>query len=163
MYEYEYGERDYDYDKHDRYKRKKCSAETHTISGSSTNLTGNTPIRIPIPANANVTVFEDFTNNHNKTILQLTSVSGTSGVPTASALSAVPLEVTIRTRGSRTPIEAIIPGGDDVIGGTRIFQVENFESLSVSNPNNVPGALNVFIQKTFCICCENNRNKCDLE
>jgi hypothetical protein len=129
------------------YSKKKGNekffVENHTIEGSGTNLTGNIPLTIAVPASAtDVNVFEDFTKNHNKTLLQLSAV--TTG-----------LIVSIFTRGSRMPISATIPAGS-----TRAFQVEDFERLTVSNPSpTTAGTLNVFIQKTFCIGCkEQNKN-----
>ncbi|MEJ9227106.1 exosporium protein D [Priestia aryabhattai] len=121
---------------------EKFFVENHTIEGSGTNLTGNIPLAIAVPANAvDVNVFEDFTKNHNKTLLQLSAV-------------ATGLTVSIFVRGSRLPISATIPAGS-----TRAFQVENFERLTVSNPSaTTAGTLNAFIQKTFCIGC-NNQNK----
>ena len=121
---------------------EKFFVENHTIEGSGTNLTGNIPLTIAVAANAiDLNVFEDFTKNHNKTLLQLSAV--TTG-----------LTVSIFVRGSRMPITATIPAGS-----TRAFQVENFERLTVSNPSaTTAGTLNVFIQKTFCIGC-NNQNK----
>ncbi|WP_339149662.1 MULTISPECIES: exosporium protein D [unclassified Sutcliffiella] len=136
--------------KHHNDSKADCKVETHTVAGSGANLTGNIPYLVQVPPGSDgIVVFEDYTCNHNKTFLQLTSVPG------GNQLSPVDLEVTIQTRGSRFPITAIVPGGPD-IGGTRAFQVEDFESLSVSNPDDiVPGRLAVFIQKTFCICCDN--------
>ncbi|MFE3893381.1 exosporium protein D [Priestia sp. YIM B13446] len=128
------------------YSKKKDNdkffVENHTIEGFGTNLTGNVPLTIAVPANAtDVNVFEDFTKNHNKTLLQLSAV--TTG-----------LTVSIFIRGSRMPISATIPAG-----ATRAFQVENFERLTVSNPSpTTEGTLLVFIQKTFCMGC-NNQNK----
>lgn len=52
------------------------------------------------------------------------------------------------------------PAGN--LGGPRVFQVEDFESLTVSNTNpEQTGQLNVFIQKTFCICCNDRSDSCD--
>ncbi|GAB1763139.1 exosporium protein D [Priestia sp. SB1] len=129
-------------------ENEKFFIENHTIEGSGTNLTGNIPLTIAVPANAiDVTVFEDFTRNHNKTLLQLSAAATGVGVATG-------LTVSIFVRGSRLPISATIPAGS-----TRAFQVENFEKLTVSNPSaTTAGTLNVFIQKTFCIGC-NSQNK----
>lgn len=88
---------------------------------------------IIVPANTSRVVFEDSTNNHNKTLLQF-RVPGTS----------TPVVVTIRTRNSRIPITATITTGE-----TRILQVENFESLTVTNNTNINSDIGVFIQKLF--------------
>ncbi|KEK25713.1 exosporium protein D [Bacillus gaemokensis] len=130
------------YQSHSHHQKDNCFVETHTIAGTGTNLTGNIPLNVFLPTNTSRTLFEDFTNNHNKTLLQF-FVTGTSA----------PIGVTIQTRGSRLPITAILSPTE-----TRIFQVEDFQSLILSNATtDDAGSLGVFIQKTFCICC-NDRN-----
>jgi hypothetical protein len=116
-----------------------CSISTHTVSGAGAEgETGNIPFRIDLPAGETQTAFEDFTRNHNKTMLQI------------STLGAGPaMDITIRTRASELPITETIPGDFN----TRLFQVEDFESLIVSNPSTNLGGILVHIQKTFCICC----------
>ncbi|MGA3599825.1 exosporium protein D [Lysinibacillus agricola] len=92
-------------------------------------------------------VFEDFTKNHNKTLLVLKN-SDFRGV-----------SITIQTSTCNTPITADIPRG-----GLRIFQVENFKSLSLTNPINFASAvLTITGEKTFCINCnsEDNIQKCE--
>jgi hypothetical protein len=118
-----------------------CKAETHTIQGG-TFRTFNVPA-----TTTNQIVFEDYTCNHNKTIITLRSLD-TAGIDTA-----VPLTISITTRDCPNQIVEIIPGAR-----TRSFQVEDFVSLTVTNPTGSPGALGVLLQKTFCICCD---NKCD--
>jgi hypothetical protein len=114
-----------------------CFPETHTIAGSGVNLTGNVPLQIFVPGNAtDMPIFTDFTTNHNKTLLQLSTIG-----------SSVPLQISIFLRGEPAIIDTI------PAGATRIYQVEDFERLTVSGAGTLNGQLNVFIQKTFCICC----------
>ncbi|WIY63090.1 MULTISPECIES: hypothetical protein [Bacillus] len=126
-------------------KKSKCFVETHTIAGVGENLSGNIPLTITILPGAPQTIFEDFTDNHNKTLLQLT-------VP----LKELPITVTIQSRRTNRPITATIP-----TGVTRIFQVEDFESLTASTASPNPGFFSVFIKKTFCICCNDRNDSCD--
>ncbi|MGG2017563.1 exosporium protein D [Bacillus sp. S10(2024)] len=132
-------------DHHDKFNEKSLKDESNTpncfvenhIIGST-----NSPVLVLVPeGTSHQPVFQDFTGSHNKTLLQLSSTSLKGKDP-------VPLAITIISKSPRNPITAIITES------TRIFQVENFESLSVSNVASTPGGLNVFIQKTFCIYCE---------
>ncbi|MBO1624975.1 exosporium protein D [Bacillus arachidis] len=152
-YFYENGKKCYknQYHSYSSQKEHKCFVETHTISGSGVNLTGNIPLDFFLRPNTSRTIFEDFTKNHNKTLIQI-SAAGNSA----------PFDVTIRTRGSRIPITARLSEDDS----PQIFQVEDFESLTFSNTTNSPSVGNIFIQKTFCICCnekDNSCNECDYE
>ncbi|MGF9964121.1 exosporium protein D [Bacillus rhizoplanae] len=117
----------------DKSNTHKCFVENHTIGST------NSPVLVLVPGgSSHQPVFQDFTGTPNKTLLQLTSASLKGKDP-------IPLAITIITKSPRNPITAIITES------TRIFQVENFESLSVSNVSSAQGGLNVFIQKTFCI------------
>ncbi|HDR7317523.1 exosporium protein D [Bacillus toyonensis] len=139
-YFYKDGKKYYKKQSYAHHQKDNCFIETHTITGSNTALNFN------VPANTTRTAFEDFTNNHNKTLLDL-RIPGTSQ----------PIEVTIRTRSSRLPITVTI-----VAGETRVFQVEDFHSLTLTNNTNINSNIGIFIQKTFCICCNNqndSRNK----
>lgn len=110
--------------------------ENHTIGST------NSPVLVLLPGGTNhQPVFQNFTNTPNKTLLQLTSASLKGEDP-------LPLAITIITQSPHNPITARITES------TRIFHVENFKSLSVSNLNSAQGGLNVFIQKTFCIYSE---------
>lgn len=132
-----------------------CFTETHTMAGFGVDQAGNIPILVSLRPNVTETIFEDFTCNHNKTLIQLRSEP-------RGAFPAFPLEVTIRTRGSRIPIVATIPGSQN-IESMRAFQVEDFESLSVRFNDEVgqrEAAVSVFIQKTFCVCCKTNHTRC---
>ncbi|PFB71599.1 exosporium protein D [Bacillus anthracis] len=122
-----------------------CFIETHTIAASGTPSTGNIPLTIIVPPNTSRTVFEDFTSNHNKTLLQISVPNDSSSI-----------EVTIRTRGSSRPISATI-----VPNEIRIFQVEDFQNLTLTNNSDILDFIDIFIQKTFCICCNDQSNPCD--
>lgn len=52
------------------------------------------------------------------------------------------MTVTIRLRNTNSPITVTIPTGT-----TRFFQVENFESLTVSTSSSQPGFFSLFIKK----------------
>ncbi|HFK1683252.1 MULTISPECIES: exosporium protein D [Bacillus] len=130
---------------HSYHSTNNCFIDTHTIAGFGENLTGNIPLTITILPGAAQTIFEDFTENPNSTFLQLS-------VPQKE----LPMTVTIRSRNSNSPITVIIPTDT-----TRFFQVENFESLTVSTPSSQPGFFSLFIKKTFCICCNDQCNPYD--
>ncbi|WP_459499186.1 exosporium protein D [Bacillus sp. C1] len=134
-------------------QKNKCPVQNHAVT------TSNDPINILIFANIGPqTIFEDFTTNHNKTLLKLSSIpTPAEGV----ILPAQPLDITIYTRNSNLPIIARIPGATDtntIQGSTRIFQVENFQSLTVSTPD-IVGTLHACIEKTFCIYCQDVQKK----
>ncbi|MEB9553341.1 exosporium protein D [Bacillus cereus] len=122
-----------------------CFIDTHTIAGFGENLTGNIPLTITILPGAAQTIFEDFTQNPNSTFLQLS-------VPEKE----LPMTVVIRLRNINLPITVVIPAGT-----TKFFQVENFESLTVSTISSQPGFFSLFIKKTYCICCDDQSNSCD--
>lgn len=131
---------------------QECFTETHTMAGFGVDQAGNVPILVSLRPNVTETIFEDFACNHNKTLIQLRSEP-------RGAFPAFPLEVTIRTRGSRIPIVATIPGNQSM----RAFQVEDFESLTVRFNDEVgqrEAAVSVFIQKTFCVCCRSDNTRC---
>ncbi|TKH53964.1 exosporium protein D, partial [Bacillus cereus] len=67
--------------------KNNCFIETHTIAGSAENANGNIPVSVFLETTAPQTVFEDFTNNHNKTLIQLFVVG-----------MSAPVQVTILTR-----------------------------------------------------------------
>ena len=121
-----------------------CSIATHTISGTGINLNGNILLDIFVPPNSTITAFEDFTNNHNKALLQFFVIGG---LP--------PVTVTIVTRTSSRPITVTLEALD-----TRIFQVEDLKSLIFTNATNENGGVSIFVEKTFCICCNSESNSC---
>ncbi|EOW9527070.1 exosporium protein D [Bacillus cytotoxicus] len=133
------------YKKHNHQKNTNCSIATHIISGAQTNLNGNILLDVNIPPNSTITAFEDFTNNHNKTLLQFFVTGGTP-----------PITISIFTRNSSTPITATLQAID-----TRIFQVEDFQRLTFTNATNTGGGIGMYIEKTFCICCNNQNNHCN--
>ncbi|ASZ17868.1 exosporium protein D [Bacillus cereus group sp. TH43LC] len=122
-----------------------CSIETHTIAGVRENSNGNIPLIIDLLNTTPQTVFEDFTNNHNKTLIQLFVVG-----------MSAPVDVTILTRGSNRPITTTLQPVQ-----TKIFQVEDFQSLILTKHEGPASAVSLFAQKTFCICCNNQDDSCD--
>ncbi|WP_223701165.1 hypothetical protein [Sutcliffiella deserti] len=131
-----------------------CEVATHKVQGNADGLTGNIPINIFVPGGTeNLIVFEDYTENHNKTFLQLSAESS----PLDNSFSV--LDVLIYTRDSEDPIEVSLstnPFGPVFSGIPRGVQVENFVRLTVSNPIENAGVLRAYIEKTFCICCREN-------
>ncbi|HEB4951878.1 exosporium protein D [Bacillus thuringiensis] len=130
---------------HSDHQKNNCFVETHTIGGSGENLNGNIPTSIDLLNTTPQTVFEDFTNNHNKTLIQL-FVIGMSA----------PVQVTILTRRSSIPITTTLQPVQ-----TKIFQVEDFQSLTLTKQEGPTSVVSLFIQKTFCICCNDNNDSCD--
>ncbi|TKI81744.1 exosporium protein D [Bacillus mycoides] len=131
---------------HSDHQKNNCFVETHTIGGSGENLNGNIPTSIDLLDTTPQTVFEDFTNNHNKTVIQLFVVG-----------MSAPVQVTILTRRSSIPITTTLQPVQ-----TKIFQVEDFQSLTLTKQEGPTSLVSVFIQKTFCICC-NNQDDSDCE
>ncbi|MGY0011358.1 exosporium protein D [Bacillus anthracis] len=127
------------------YQKDNCFIETHTVAGSGTTPTENVPLTIIVPPDTSRRVFEDFTNNHNKTLLQIS-------VPE----DVFPIEVTIQTRKSSTPIIATLATNE-----TRVFQVEDFQSLTLTNNTEFINFIEVLIKKTFCISCNDRNDSCD--
>lgn len=127
------------------YQKDNCFIETHTVAGSGTTPTENVPLTIIVPPDTSRRVFEDFTNNHNKTLLQIS-------VPE----DVFPIEVTIQTRKSSTPIIATLATNE-----TRVFQVEDFQSLTLTNNTEFINFIEVLIKKTFCICRNDRNDSCD--
>ncbi|MDM5199821.1 hypothetical protein QUF79_17545 [Fictibacillus enclensis] len=115
---------------------KKCHTETHTF-GTDDIATSNGVFSLIPGENP---IFEDVTCNHNKTLIDITNL--TAGVIT----------ITIRTRGCHRDITEMLSAGL-----RRVFQVEDFESLTINAQ--VAGGVNVIVQKTFCICCEEEKEE----
>ncbi|EDX67760.1 MULTISPECIES: hypothetical protein [Bacillus] len=135
-----YKEQSYSY-----FHKDNCFIETHTVAGSDTTPTENVPVTIIVPSDTSRRVFEDLTNNHNKTLLQISVPEDVS-----------PIEVTIQTRSSPTPIIATLATNE-----TRVFQVEDFQSLILTNNTEFLNFIEVLIKKTFCICCNDRNDSCD--
>ncbi|KPB05840.1 hypothetical protein AAV98_05305 [Bacillus sp. CHD6a] len=135
-------------------KNESCNVETHKVRGNGQELTGNIPLLINVPGDGEeLTVLEDFTDNHNKTFLQLSAETS----PMDNTFRV--LDVKIFTRDSEEPIEIRLstnPIGPEYTGIPRGIQVENFARLTVSNPLETASTLRVYIEKTFCICCRKN-------
>jgi len=132
-------------------KENSCEVATHKVQGNGESLTGNIPINILVPAfREELVVFEDYTENHNKTFLQLR----VQPAPPNNELTV--LDVRIYTRDSDEPIEIRLstnPVGPVFTGIPRGIQVENFVRLTVTNILGDPSILQFYIEKTFCICC----------
>lgn len=126
-------------------QKASCSIATHTISGTGINLNGNILLDIFVPPNSTITAFEDFTNNHNK-----------ASLPFFVIIDLPPVTVTIVTRNSSRPITVPLEALD-----TRIFQVEDLKNLIFTNATNENGGVSIFVEKTFCICCNGESNSYD--
>ncbi|WP_404445763.1 exosporium protein D [Sutcliffiella horikoshii] len=135
----------------------RCEVETHKVRGNGENLTGNIPINILVPAfREELVVFEDYTKNHNKTFLQL------SVEPAPPDNTFRVLDVRIYTRDSDEPIDIRLttnPFGPEFSGIPRGIQVGNFVRLTVTNTFEGPSILQVYMEKTFCICCRERVSK----
>ena len=113
--------------------KNNCFIETHTITGSEENANGNIPLSVFLETTAPQTVFEDFTNNHNKTLIQLFVVG-----------MSAPVQVTILTRKSSRPITTTLQPVQ-----TKIFQVEDFQSLTFTKQEGPTSIVSLFVQKHF--------------
>jgi len=119
--------------------------ETHKFQGFGENETGNIPLSFIINAGDEYVLFEDFTENHNKTYFQV-------GSPTLGPeFLDNNLRVRVTTDSSDTPFEYDIP-----LSQTRAFQLENVRRISVQL-NNLPiffqRRISFYLEKTFCISC----------
>ncbi|MGG1575350.1 hypothetical protein [Fictibacillus sp. NRS-1165] len=112
-----------------------CHVETHTIGGPETSV--DTSFNIVTGLN---TIFEDLTNNHNKTLINIQNNGGS------------PIVVNINTRECKGPISFTLNSGR-----RRAFQVEDFDSLTINSVDG--GSVSLFVQKTFCICCEEEKEE----
>ncbi|HHB1655990.1 exosporium protein D [Bacillus cereus group sp. BfR-BA-01400] len=123
-------------------QKKECFISTNTVAGSGNFQSGNIPLDFLLNAGeANVLLYQNYTNNHSNSLIQLSVPFNTT--------PAGPLLVTINTRNSPQEITDSINQGQ-----TRLYEVEDFESLIVSNDNNTESTFfTLFIQNTFCICC----------
>ncbi|MGK0532026.1 exosporium protein D [Bacillus sp. 'calajunan'] len=144
-YFYKDGKKYYKNQSHSDHQKNNCFVETHTIGGSGENLNGNIPTSIDLLDTTPQIVFEDFTNNHNKTLIQLFVVG-----------MSAPVQVNILTRRSSIPITTTLQPVQ-----TKIFQVEDFQSLTLTKQEGPTSLVSLFIQKTFCICCNDNNDSCD--
>ncbi len=114
-------------------KKTTSFTETHTIAGSAENANGNIPVSVFLETTAPQTVFEDFTNNHNKTLIQLFVVG-----------MSAPVQVTILTRRSSIPITTTLQPVQ-----TKIFQVEDFQSLTLTKQEGPTSIVSLFVTKNI--------------
>ncbi|WP_242245494.1 hypothetical protein [Bacillus cereus group sp. BfR-BA-01330] len=111
-----------------------CFIETFTIFGSET-----TPTSLEIPPGSTITLFENFTTNHNKTLIRFNF----------SPVFAAFVTLTIRTFNSTTPQTITLTPGD-----RKTFLFEDVQSITFSNATTANASLSpLFIQQTTCICC----------
>ncbi|SDM83862.1 hypothetical protein SAMN04488137_2175 [Fictibacillus solisalsi] len=115
---------------------RNCNVGTHIIGGPETGAGTIFPISTGL-----TTIFEDQTNNHNKTLINIQNDVG------------APIVVNINTRECGGPIVFTLNPGQ-----RRVFQVEDFESLTVTVTATASGIILLSVQKTFCICCEEEEN-----
>ncbi|OOZ85011.1 hypothetical protein [Bacillus cereus] len=114
-----------------------CFIETFTIFGSQT-----TPTSLEIPPGSTITLFENFTTNHNKTLIRFSF----------SPVFAAFVTLTIRTFNSTTPQTITLTPGD-----RKTFLFEDVQSITFSNATTANASLSpLFIQQTTCICCGNS-------
>ncbi|MGN4730795.1 hypothetical protein ACTFR4_26975 [Bacillus cereus group sp. MYBK181-1] len=114
-----------------------CFIETFTIFGSET-----TPTSLEIPPGSTITLFENFTTNHNKTLIRFSF----------SPVFAAFVTLTIRTFNSTTPQTITLTPGD-----RKTFLFEDVQSITFSNATTANASLSpLFIQQTTCICCGNS-------
>ncbi|WP_459503190.1 hypothetical protein [Bacillus sp. C1] len=123
------------------YSKNNCFIKTYTIFGS-----GNTPVNLEIIRATSQTIFENFTDNHNKTLIKLSYVN----------TSFAPIELIIQTRQSRTPLTIILTPGN-----IKTFLVEDVEKITFTNSDEVDATISLLIQQTNCICCNDKKKKCD--
>lgn len=116
---------------------KNCFIETFTIFGSET-----TPTSLEILPGSTITLFENFTTNHNKTLIRFSF----------SPVFAAFVTLTIRTFNSTTPQTITLTPGD-----RKTFLFEDVQSITFSNATTANAELSpLFIQQTTCICCGNS-------
>ncbi|TYS67725.1 hypothetical protein FZC76_14260 [Sutcliffiella horikoshii] len=118
--------------------------ETHTYQGFGENETGNIPITFLVTSDESI-LFEDFTENHNKTFFQIRTFS------TGEIDGQVSLLVNVTTDDSEEPLEYTIP-----LSQARSFQFENVRRISVqltTLPSSFQREISFYLQKTFCISC----------
>ncbi|WP_082188363.1 hypothetical protein, partial [Bacillus cereus] len=119
---------------HSSSNSRNCFLQNFTIFGSST-----IPTAFTVPASSSVTVFENFTCNHNKTLIQFVY----------SATSAAPVTLTVSSFNSRNPVLLTLTPGD-----ARTILLEDVQNVVFSNPSPTAATFDsLFIQQTTCICC----------
>ncbi len=122
-----------------KHKRDQCFVETHYADIDNVQQCGT-----------EVTYFEDFTDNHNKALIQIAIENAQCSMVTAI----------IETRNGRK-IERPIPLFEGA--GERAFQVEDVCRVSLrgeASAQQPPQTFeaNVEVTKTFCICCPDDNH-----
>ncbi len=135
----------------DGWEQRKCPStnfvETHKLQGVGENESGNIPLNFVIGAGVENVLFEDFTENHNKTYFQISNLP-TTGEPVGFNML---LRVTTDDNDTENPQEIIIPYSQ-----TRAFQVENLRRVTVQLldlPVFFQRRVSFYLEKTFCISC----------
>jgi hypothetical protein len=122
----------------------KCSKKDKEIQKVRTNCfieTHNFNSQVSQPCNGSSTVvFENVTNNHNKTRIEAVSTT----LPPCTAI------LIIETRDGGPPIERVLTRQE-----LFSIEVEDISRISVRCQGNPTGfcTVNIFVSKTFCICC----------
>ncbi|MFZ5354007.1 MAG: hypothetical protein ACOZCL_14980 [Bacillota bacterium] len=123
-------------------ENRQCSISTHAIS-----------VSIEQPCNGEeVTLFEDFTSNHNKTLISIDSFTQPPCFIT----------IIIETRKGQRIVEEIRPLTLQFgVIAQRAFQVEDLKRVAIICDGQAGGVCrgNLFINKTFCICCRKEKHK----
>lgn len=147
-----------------RNRKEPCFIETHSTSDVS--LVDALEIRLlpvitTIPIMGGPRFFEDFTNNHNKALVEfrLNPVSAVLALISAILQGAlIDFNLVVKTRGMDTPREIPIRG--DFAGQFEDLQWVAFR-LNAQIDTDIPEPINLSlvignlrVQKTFCICCE---------
>ncbi|MEJ9111325.1 hypothetical protein LAV76_00955 [Bacillus paramobilis] len=135
------------YYKPSRSTKKESFISTHIAGGPGEN----TPLEYLLNAGEeNVTLYQSYTSNPNISLIQLS-------VPLSTSPNG-PLFISIESHTLREPITDVITTGQ-----TKLFEVGDFKSLIVTNGTpNASIFFTLFIQNTFCICCNNeNSSNCD--
>ncbi|WP_242303843.1 hypothetical protein [Bacillus cereus group sp. BfR-BA-01350] len=127
--------------KSSRIAKKECFISTHIAGGPGEN----TPLEYLLNAGEkNVTLYQSYTNTPNNSLIQLS-------VPLSTSPNG-PLFISIESQAIREPITDVITAGQ-----TKLYEVEDFKSLIVTNGTpNASIFFTLFIQNTFCICCNND-------
>jgi len=120
--------------------------ETHKFQGFGENETGNIPLDFIINGGTEIVLFEDFTENHNKTYFQISNLPLNDGMT-------IGFDIVVRTTvdSSDEPKTVTIP-----FRGTRTFQYENVRRVTVELrdlPVLAQQRVRFYLEKTFCISC----------
>jgi CRISPR/Cas system CSM-associated protein Csm3 (group 7 of RAMP superfamily) len=132
-------------------KNNKCKCkEKKQVQNTCFVQNHNTNQFFAQPCNGSTQViFEDFTDNHNKTLIEAASFN-------SAPCTAI---IIIETR-NRVTIERILPPLTQNALTEVSFQVEDLRRISIRCQGDPTGTcvVNVGIQKSFCICCPEDPN-----